>query len=70
MRSLTARRHGQHSGFTVWPREVEEMLYTHPVVQGAAAVPTPGVRLNTRLGVIDCLIRTSVFYRGTPRRRR
>src|SRR5699024_3209440 len=29
------------SGFKVWPREVEDVLYTHPAVQEAAAVGIP-----------------------------
>jgi long-chain acyl-CoA synthetase len=29
------------SGMKVWPREVEEVLYEHPAVREAAAVPTP-----------------------------
>src|SRR5699024_7404597 len=29
------------SGFKVWPREVEDVLYTHPAVQEAAVVGIP-----------------------------
>ncbi|RST22120.1 long-chain fatty acid--CoA ligase [Streptomyces sp. WAC04770] len=29
------------SGFKVWPREVEDVLYTHPAVRGAAVVGVP-----------------------------
>ncbi|NED84694.1 long-chain fatty acid--CoA ligase, partial [Streptomyces sp. SID11233] len=29
------------SGFKVWPREVEDVLYTHPAVREAAVVGVP-----------------------------
>lgn len=29
------------SGYKVWPREVEDVLYTHPAVQEAAVVGVP-----------------------------
>lgn len=29
------------SGFKVWPREVEEVLYEHPAIKEVAAVPVP-----------------------------
>ena len=29
------------SGFKVWPREVEDVLYTHPAIQEAAVVGIP-----------------------------
>ena len=29
------------SGFKIWPREVEDMLYQHPSVQEAAVIGVP-----------------------------
>ncbi len=40
------------SGFKVWPREVEDVLYTHPAVREAAVVGVPDAyRGETRQGV-------------------
>lgn len=37
------------SGFKVWPREVEEVLYEHPAIKEAAAVPMPDVESGERV---------------------
>ena len=40
------------SGFKVWPREVEDVLYTHPAVREAAVVGIPDAyRGETRQGL-------------------
>ena len=42
------------SGFKIWPREVEDALYTHPAIREAAVVSMPHERLGE--GVCACLI--------------
>lgn len=39
------------SGFKVWPREVEDVLYTHPAVREAAVVGVPDAYRGDRTGV-------------------
>ena len=50
------------SGFKVWPREVEDVLYTHPAVREAAVVGVPD-----KLSRGDASRRTSACARA-PRR--
>jgi len=43
------------SGFKVWPREVEEVLYEHPGVKEVAAVPTADIESGERVKVFVVL---------------
>jgi long-chain acyl-CoA synthetase len=43
------------SGFKVWPREVEEVLYEHPAIKEAAAVATADSESGERVKVFVVL---------------
>jgi len=43
------------SGFKVWPREVEDVLYEHPAIKEAAAVPTENIESGEKVKAIVVL---------------
>lgn len=55
------------SGFKVWPREVEDVLYTHPAVREAAVVGVPDGYRGDRPGVHQPPPRRGDRPRGTRR---
>ena len=42
-------------GFNVYPREIEEVLYTHPAVQEAAVIGVPDERMGEEVSAVVCL---------------
>ena len=58
-----ASRARRHSGYKVWPREVEEVLYTHPAVLEAAVV---GVKDEYRGETVKAVVSLKRGKQATP----